>query len=291
MTDALLIGNGVNRLTDDSYSWESIITELARFADKSEAAAEHLNQKPFTLVFEEVFLRSARAKGIKEFELKKRVASVINEIPHNEYHRGFMGSGVRHILTTNYDYNLENSMDAQDVDSSPSRETRYSVFRRRSVNGVDVWHIHGESDHPNTLMLGHDHFSGALQKMRTYLTTGSKRQSTYQSPFRAGKTDFDMSADGVYSWVDVFLRDDVHIIGLSLDYTEIGLWWLIIYKERLRLQDESTGRTLFYELGPRATSTSPGKKALLRSFGVDVVEEYGATSYKEGYSKLIARFG
>ena len=28
--------------------------------------------------------------------------------------------------------------------------------------------------------------------------------------------------------------DNVYILGLALDYTEIDLWWLMIFKERLK---------------------------------------------------------
>ena len=119
--------------------------------------------------------------------------------------------------------------------------------------------------------------------MRDYLTTGRAGSKRPRSPFRSGNLNFDTDNESVYSWVDIFLRDDVHIVGYSLDYSEIDLWWLIIHKERLRIDGEPTGDTFFYRLAPRLGSGNRAKAALLRSFGVKVVDDYRTNSYDAGY--------
>jgi hypothetical protein len=290
MGNSILLGNGVNLLIEGTPSWRSVIMDLARYVDKKNIISQHLDKKPFTLVFEEIFLRSSRTQNITELQLKKRAAELINQIPHNKFHTAFMDIGVRHILTTNYDYNLEESIQVMGVETSLSLERKYSLFRRRTAGSVNVWHIHGESKAPNSLMLGHEQYSGSLQKMRTYLTTGRSRSKRDWSPFRAGVMNFDKEEKGVYSWVDVFLRDDIHIIGLSLHYTEIDLWWLLIYKERLRLKGENIGKTFFYVLDPKPNPDNTAKNELLRSFGVIVVEKFRKNSYLEGYSTFLDDF-
>jgi hypothetical protein len=81
-----------------------------------------------------------------------------------------------------------------------------------------------------------------------------------------------------YSWVDVFLRNDVHIIGLQLDFAEIDLWWLLTVKERLRHKNAShkgrprVGRTVFYDF--QSTPPVPSdiaRLSLLEGLGVQVV--------------------
>ena len=42
----------------------------------------------------------------------------------------------------------------------------------------------------------------------------------------------------VNSWLDLFFTKDVHIVGLSLDYVETDLWWLITYRARRKLENE-----------------------------------------------------
>ena len=58
-----------------------------------------------------------------------------------------------------------------------------------------------------------------------------------------GSSDFDTVDGMVYSWLDVFLRDDIHIVGLGLDCTEIDLWWAVTYKARKKAQGFHVGRT------------------------------------------------
>jgi hypothetical protein len=49
----------------------------------------------------------------------------------------------------------------------------------------------------------------------------------------------------VYSWIDIFLRDDIHIIGIILDYTEIDLWWILYEKARQRNYGKTKANTYY----------------------------------------------
>ena len=242
-----------------------------------------INNKPSTLVFEEIFLRSAKAQFKPELELKKEVAHLINKIPHSEHHRQLIQSGVKHILTLNYDYNLEDSSTFKRVDSSLRKEKKYSLFRRNSVGDVHVWHIHGEASAPNTLALGHDHYSGSLHHIREYLVIEKMHK---KSPFRQGISDFD-KGNMLYSWLDIFLRDDIHFYGCSMEYSEIELWWLLSYKERLRLKRESVGNTHYYYFEDDKPQTrNQAKVAILESFGVRTKKLEGA-NHLEGFDHFI----
>jgi len=42
------------------------------------------------------------------------------------------------------------------------------------------------------------------------------------------------------SWLDLFFQRDVHIIGLTLKFVELDLWWLITYRAR-RVLDRKFG--------------------------------------------------
>jgi len=286
MHHVLFVGNGVNRLSKTGPSWCSVIRDLADYVDKTNLIMDHVNEKPFTLVFEEIFFRSARARDIKETELKKRTADLINSIQPNHFHSMIVESGVRHIITTNYDYNLENSVSLRFEEANLSRETKYSLFRRRKAHDISIWHVHGESDAPNTLMLSHEHYTGAVQKMRGYLTSGRRLRKTTKSPFLVGDMSFDIG-DGVFSWLDVFLRDEVHILGFSMDYTEIELWWLLSFKERLRLSGRNVGKTFFHQFGPKHTVKEKAKEAILESFGVEVRRD---PKYQQSYEAAYQAF-
>ena len=284
MGKSFFLGNGINRLTDNSSSWESVLRSLAESVNELNLISPPFNEKPFTLVFEEIFLRSARASGVTEINLKNRAAKLIKEIPGNVFHSKFINSGVNHIITTNYDYNFEKSESEKIMKANVQPETKYSLYRRRIQNSVNIWHIHGESSVANSLMLGHEHYSGALQKMRSYLT-----RKKIISPFMLGDNLFDENGKD-YSWVDVFLRDNIHIIGFSLDYTEIDIWWLLSYKERLNLQNKTVGETYFYHFYDKDLENKElAKLDLLESFGVTVIKKMvkDKNSYDEEYQNLL----
>ena len=164
------------------------------------------------------------------------------------------------------------------------KESKYSLYRRRIQNGVNIWHIHGEVSKDNTLMLGHEHYSGALQKMRSYLT----RKKNF-SPFVRGDINFDKNG-AKYSWTDVFLRDDIYIVGFSLDYTEIDIWWLLSYKERQNLNSNNkVGETYFYHFYENSIDArSEAKLSLLESFGVSVKRIEILQGYEKEYDKVLA---
>jgi len=220
-TRTILVGNGVNRLAS-STSWQDVLRGLAGFVGKTDPIMQDIEVKPFTLVFEEVYFRAARARGIQELQLKQEATRLVSQIPSGSYHAELIQAAGPHIITTNYDYNLERAITDKHLDTSSQPEQIYSLFRRRSAGHHNIWHIHGEVSVPRSLALGHNHYSGSLHHLRQYLVTKSKRSRQKASPFLSGRSDFD-KGNQPFSWLDVFLRDDVHIYGFSLDYTEIDI--------------------------------------------------------------------
>ena len=117
--------------------------------------------------------------------------------------------------------------------------------------------------------------------MRNHLT-GKKRNIL----------DFEKTKD-IYSWVDLFIKDNVYIVGSSLDYTEIDLWWLLIYKERSRYEKNigHIGKTIYYyfydnNLKPKKEA----KLSLLESYGVEVKRQDVQGNYKKAYERFIEEF-
>jgi hypothetical protein len=287
MTKTLLLGNGINRLTDNnSISWQKVLSDLADESDKKKIM-QYSEYKPFTLIYEEIMLRSQ----IKERDLKVKVAEKVNELGYNTYHTQIMDRGFEHILTTNYDYCLEDSTQSAWKSKNMKRETRYSVYRRTQVEKTFVWHIHGESNKPRTIMLGHEQYCGYLQKFRDYIIDGfNKRNTSNASPFIQGKENFD-TLGKPYSWVDLFLRDDVTILGLGFDYTEIDLWWLLTYKARLQKDKKyNVGKTEYYlTYNDTISEKDKAKQSLLESMGVKVIPKNVKGEWAKAYETIIKK--
>jgi len=277
----LLLGNGINRLSNE-YSCSDLLDELIKATGRSEVIT-YREEKPFTLLYEEIYLRTLKHLQSKEIRLKEKIANlVLSKFTPNEFHTKFLNLNVEHILTTNYDYNLErSSYNDHGKAANVLTERKYNLFRRRNVNGRYIWHIHGEADAPNSITLGHEHYVGYLQKMGNYLKDKitSKRKGVYKeirSPIqkaihkREEIRAFDKNKT-IYLWVDLFLMNDVYILGLSLDYTEIDLWWLMIFKERLKKESGfQYGSTMYYKFYPHTwDKKEEAKLSILESFGIN----------------------
>ena len=296
MAVALLLGNGINRLNNRGMSWKDVLHAMMAIQSPSKSI-DFIDAKPFALVYEEILLASAPKTGEtlrgamiqEEMALKRLIAEQANKLAHNGYHSRIMNSGVKHILTTNYDYTFERATGAKGAGSSSNQapESKYSVFRRRTKAGKFIWHIHGEARAPNSITLGYDQYSGYVQKLRAF-ATAERNSSGYGSPFKVGNVAFDDAEAAKYSWLDVFFRDDVHIIGLGLDYTEIDLWWALTYKGRLGRRGLSVGETHFHGWHQEPLKDDDrAKHSMLRALGVQVHLRQCSSGFETAYDEFI----
>ena len=303
--NVLLLGNGINQISNE-YSWSNLLDDLIKDAGKSEVI-KYRGEKPFTLLYEEIYMRSVRHLQRKELRLKEKIADlVLRKFTPNEFHTKFLNLDVAHILTTNYDYNLERAVSkTQGKVTNVLKETKYNLFRRREVNGTYIWHLHGEADVPNSITLGHEHYAGYLQKMGAYLkykiASKPKGQSKeVRSPlqrllYKREEVPAFEEPNSIYSWVDLFVMHDVYILGLSLDYTEIDLWWLLIFKERLRHERRiNSGKTTYYCFYPHTMDKKEeAKLSLLDSLGINVIKKDAGKNYENveaAYDDFIRTF-
>ena len=247
--------------------------------------------KPFSLIYEEISIRSKQFKNKQEIELKKHVASLVKEINPNDFHAKFVNSSVKNIITTNYDYSFElTSSVGLPERANLAKETKYSNYRRRIINDTNIWHVHGEADVPNSITLGYDQYSGTIQKMRNYLTGDRENTGGHVSPFKSGIIEFEKECE-VYSWLDIFLRDEVHIIGLGFDYTEIDLWWLLSYKARVK-QNKSlkVGETFFHHFHDGSIGDKEkAKHQIMESLGVNVEHVSVNRDYTKAYNAFLGQ--
>ena len=276
MTKILLIGNGPNYFSGD-YGWQDVIRYAAREVRMANLV-EKLIKEPLPIVFEVI----ASRHPLKERTIKNQLATKMRSMPPNEIHVRLMALKWPTVLTPNYDNCLESASGERFVSENLQRETTYSLFRRKKSTNSAICHIHGDLDGPRTMMLGLHQYAGYLQKLRRYLTT------------RAGGSRFVFGAapwapeDGRHSWVDLFLRHDVHILGFGFDYAETALWWLLGYKQRLRkIGRLPIGATYYYQIG---NHLSPDKRlAMMMGLGVTIRPIPSSTMYpsKAAWFKLI----
>lgn len=232
MPHSLFIGNSINRLSTQNVSWDVILAALIKSITGSPPATSFL-EIPLTLIFDGLTLEAKKVHRKTREDVKKAFADYVSKLEPNKYHKGILKLAlekkIKNIITANCDYSLEKAISAT-WKKGKNSSTKYNLFSHNILQDVNVWHMHGEVNNPQSMVLGYDHYAGTIERMRSYL---KRDYNGLKSPFRRkGITDFDSKSD-YYSWVDLFLRDNIHIIGLGLDYVEIDTWWLLYYKSRL----------------------------------------------------------
>ncbi|SHN92066.1 hypothetical protein BHECKSOX_116 [Bathymodiolus heckerae thiotrophic gill symbiont] len=284
MARILFIGNGLNLVSDGGASWNSLLNRLAGDA-KTQHEEMVRKAKPFTLWFEEI-KNSSKKRNLNELVSE----SLVKELSSNKHHVDVMELGFQHILTTNYDYSLEEATGAEWKLNKPAQETTYSLFRRYSLGDRHIWHIHGDIGAKNSIMLGHEQYSKYIQKIRNFLTIGvstkvkERNGRAYLSKYSGKKVK---TKGDVETWVDLFLEHDVHIVGFSFDYTENHLWNLLMEKQKLRKKGVLVGQTIFHRCSDTKQSVDDeAKLSILSAFGVEIVD-HTYSSFSEAYDKCI----
>ncbi len=266
-TYTLLVGNDINNISP-GVSWAELLVAIK---NKYNVPLLENGNKPFPMLYEEIFLHAIKDSDIKEKELKIDIANHLSSISQNELHGVIRQLPIQHIITTNYEFSLEGSVPS--TNTSLIRETTYSVFRQYQMENKTYWHIHGDSNAPLSINLGYEHYCGQLQRMRDYVVNGPD----YTSPTIHKASLIKRLSQGknlnIQSWIDLFFTHDVHILGLSLDFVEIDLWWLLTYRARNKYYKKSTfiNNRLYYYISAKWADKSKDKLQLLRANDVEVV--------------------
>ena len=280
---SLILGNGINRVAMQR-GWSELLRELA-IKFNGEDLIAYLEVKPLSMFIEELCARSTLPFRKAEHIIKVEFAGLLKQIqPVGAHERICRLFNV--IMTTNYDFTIEEALAGpMHFPSFLAPESRYSLFRRHIADKKEIWHIHGDVGRPGSMLLGFDHYAGNLQKIRNYVTDSVEVKGApwgrVGSPVKGGNLEFTENRT-IYSWIDYFLRDHLHIVGLGLDFTEIDLWWLLLHKRR-RLHQ--TGKVFFYQVLLDKEERETPVTSLLRSLNVQVVFVI-ADSFHDGYLKI-----
>ena len=283
MEVTLFVGNGINRLeAERDVSWGKVLEDLARKLGR-QSLLDLRDNKPFTLIYETLLVKLFQRGNKQDLLLKKYVSNSMLEMMPNQYHRKFLNLGVKNIITSNYDYCFEMVSQTEIKHFNVKRESKYSAFRRTKVGDAYIWHIHGEVEEPESIMLGYEQYGGYLQKIRKYLLPSQKRRELNIANL---KKKFDRRLTN--SWVDLFLRDEVHILGFSMDYSEIDIWWLLVFKAQCQARyGIKPGRTIYYHwTKSKEDDLDRAKLQLLEALGVKISTRFEIDSFEDCYNNF-----
>lgn len=245
---ALLTGNGINQLdSSQSISWGKLLEDLKSiYRIKVDLGNDF---KPFPLGFEEMLHRKEgrnpfndQLKNLK-VRIRENIDNQLNaKDGFNEYHTKIMGVGYSDIITTNYDYSLEQSIfpdffTLKNKLASNKQEFKFSLKRCYNIPSVkcNVWHIHGElfdsrniNNHSKyykeeSIMIGYEHYTSYLEKIQDNFNGKPGNQKIDATSL---KSRIKNEITGTF-WTDILFTHDVDIIGQGLDFSENHLWWLL----------------------------------------------------------------
>lgn len=242
MGRTLLIGNGLNRCIEGSVSWGDLLKDIA-----NEYGVDYSAEIPMPLEFERIidnFLaKNPNHSGVHE-EIKDKIVKKMTRVslPENSVHLLIKAINPSAIMTTNYDNLLEYVYDSSYVFSG-NKQPKYLSEKTSDIEGTWFYHIHGVIDNPKSICLGYEHYIGVVQKLRNEINTDKKETQQNEPKMSILRRLSGIKDSTELKWGERFYKDDIDIIGLSLDTCEIDLWWILTHRAFLYFTNHQSART------------------------------------------------
>jgi hypothetical protein len=276
MNDTILFGNGLNNLSKNRIPWTDLL-------DKIKGKANFDNgELPNTFIYERAVFENKTVKDIREteFDIKLSIAELLATIETNEFYELLFDLKCKNYLTTNYDYAFRNYITQTEkyLSFNNSTEDIYSIRRhtriidKRENEVCKIWNIHGEIETPVSIMLGFDHYCGSVSKLDAYVK-GTYEFQEDSKPVKIKKLNDKLKTKEFdnRSWAELFFNTNIHILGFSLDYSEIDLWWILTKRARIIYEEKTkslvNNKIFFYDRHIKSD-----KEELLNSLNVTVVK-------------------
>ena len=294
---AVFLGNGFTRaLVGNVPAWGQLIGG-ANLQDDLQKIIPYTFQYEMNYLGErksdEETLKSEICRKLPDFskvELKDAAKSFLSFLAENE---------ITDILTTNYDGLVEHLLLSQNAKLSSKNDSEkiYSIRRnyvyKYNEKLITLWKVHGDAVAPKSVMLGLDHYCGAIGKMDDFIKRGKLGGKIVDVPiekkfkYRSEENSKNESTTFQFqTWVDLFFAATVYFIGFGLDFSETDIWWLLNKRARFKEKLEISNEIFFYTPQQQKTETAAeaakakaeaeAKEKVLESFGI----QYQIVSYE-----------
>lgn len=285
----LFVGNGINRLEDISVSWDKLLEKLY-----SEPTWDISNALGMTMRYEYIDCYTEETG----YQLKKKIGDAIEgnarkiSEKENSVHKQLMELPWESILTTNYDYSLEYSADANFKSVRTTAERDYSFRRYQEAGDRRVYHIHGECDRPSSICLGFEHYAGMVEKMRGALVKSTEKELGNGHKFQLYDVLSGLTPLPEEWYYKLFLQD-VYFLGFGFDSSEEDIWWMLSYRKRLMKEYPNLIQNRLYVLETAGEAKDENSKAknlakrkVMLAFGMEIIDCEGSTR-EQKYNRAI----
>lgn len=298
----ILIGNGINYLGGSPISWSKLLEDLMQYNQFT------FDELPYAMAYEKIrFDWQAHHGDEDSSRLKQEIAKKLENHPGNATCKKILELGFTNYITTNYDYAIENSFELLNNKNTFSNlerndkqgEKYYSIRRKTELKtnqdtvGI-VWHIHGEINPYNSIMLGFNHYVGSVAKVDSYLKGTYESDSNLNLPkIQNIENKIKNNSYDQISWIELFFNSDIHIVGFGLDFYEIDLWNILTKRARLKSKFKIDNKIYYYtkplnQVKEKIRTTEKRKRQMLKNLSVEIIEkEIHDNNYIEQWEKFI----
>ena len=278
--NAILLGNGLNRALK-GVSWDEELKKL-----REEYGIEtNTDITSYPLEYERIEMAALRLKK-KETEVRRSIGQHLPQTT-GDLLKQLIALPVHDILTTNYDYNLEATIDpafCRKKTGAGTKETKFSLNRCIRLKDKRIWHIHGEQHCPASVCIGYEQYCAYMSRIHEMLLKPREGYSSepYLYHYLKHRDDPDPA------WPVMFFTHDIHIIGLSLSTMEMVLWWLLDCRKRLMLTKPGLGICNQIHFYYAEGTCSEEIKTLLKTMDVRLhTAPLAGDDWRGAYSELI----
>ena len=89
-----------------------------------------------------------------------------------------------------------------------------------------IWNIHGDIKYPQSMMLGYDHYCGALGEVTSFVK-GNYTNTTSNKKIDSMPKRMEIKDKSIISWIDLMFTTDVYIVGFGMGFSEQDIWWIL----------------------------------------------------------------
>lgn len=280
---ALLVGNGVNayeqtQVNADDKScrergWKKMVAELWREHRPQDLPCA--DEKNSITLPELVDILCVSCTGNDRDiiqRLQEDVKKHLEPWKPGKAHENLIGVGVP-ILTTNYDNTFSHNLSTfGNTTSSKSFHPRYpwSVYHseyeiQNVLTDRAVWHVHGMTRYRGSIQLTLSHYISSAARAKRFIEQGEN------SLFAGGALNWD-AWRGSDSWMQVFLRKNLVIVGLELSTAEVFLRYMLIRRAKIAAASSGQHDLTGWYIQDECEGIMPeGKRKFLEAVGIKVV--------------------
>ena len=295
MQTTIFYGNGVNLLSKNGKTWDTILREISVGQILPPIGSNTLKYEYIVLPqdkYTEVnYGCTFTVTGDKmtimkdtEEDIKTKLKDKMSHFEAPAFYDKLAELEADNYITTNFETFLNNPLIKRGY---KMKNTECSIRNIEAhftfVNGEKknrLWNMHGSFDIEECIMLGLYEYCESVTKLKGMF----KRM--FELPNGHLNTEIDRK-----SWPYVMLHSNVYILGFGLGYEEIDLWYFLTVRKRLIREKFNEKNTIVYYT-INDNNIDIGKKKLLEALDVRVETipfDWSENAYDRAYNEIYKR--